>query len=132
MKFNKLYNEIMNEYYDDDYSKDVEYEKGTLASSSYSMDDIDGEIFGMPNNFYAIEIKAELSMVDDSDYSREGYGSKIYPENIEDVVEFKIIEYDQSGEFSRNEQQIETESPELYEKILQYAKTKVIEEYEPS
>lgn len=132
MRFDKLYSQIFEEYYDDDYSSDVGYESGSMARRSYTTDDLDGEMFGMPGYFYAIEINADLSITDDSDYSREGYGKKVYPEGIDDVIDFEIEEYDQSGELSRTTQQIEQESPELYERLLEYAKSKVIEEYEPS
>lgn len=133
MNFDKTYSRLLKEYDgdDEDFSRDDRYESGSLARSTYTTDDLDGEMFGEPGKIYSIELEAELDIVDDSDYSREGYGRKVYPEGIEDIIEFNIEEYDESGEVSRTTEQIEAESPETYERLLDYAKTKIIDEYEP-
>ena len=116
-KFNVIFKKILSEEYFKDESEELFFED----------DNVNGSEFGHPERHYLVIFKGYYRMRDDSDLNPEtGYGKKLTP-IVDDTFEFKVDEFDNQNRILRNQEQIETEDPDLYKNLLEYAQSKAIE-----
>lgn len=106
--------------------------QGYIAIKRYNNDEVDGSIFGRPQNVYSIELEERARMVDDSDFSERGYGQAYY-ESGSETHKFEISEYaqeDATNEFPvlRNADMIFKEDNDLYKRIYEYASENATEQ----
>ena len=115
-KFNETFKQFLSK---DNYKND--------SKELFFEDEVDGQELGHPGRFYHVIFKGYYQTRDDSDLNPEtGYGKKLTP-IIDDTFDFQIKEYDNQNQILRDQTQIETEDPDLYKSLLEYAQNKAIE-----
>lgn len=122
MKYDQLYSKLTEDYgYDEDFSKE------DWQTDKFYEDGIDGSLFDNPGKYYTVGIKGSADVIEDEDYR----GRIKYPNfDTLEIDDFMIEETDETGEVIRDQDQIKKESRELFDKILDYAKTRLQEEWE--
>ena len=93
------------------------------VSVNRTIDEVDGESFGIPTMSYQLEISGMMEILDDSDYDREsGYGEYRNATGNFDVEEFVIHEYpNDSDDVTDATDRIQQNNPKLYKALLDYA-----------
>lgn len=90
--------------------------------ANYTAEEIPGEKFGHPDSLYALELRFDYSIIDDSDYNRyTGYGKYTHI-MYDNTIAFHIIETNDIGIVTRTEAEIEKNEPELYNMLHSFAK----------
>lgn len=101
-----------------DIGKKAGWNKKNRYTGEYIYFDDQLEFKGVKNTFN-VDYTGRWTLMDDSDYSPEGYGSAHYHlYNEPDDEDLTIIEYNSDNDFIRDENKIKQEDPSLYEKIL--------------
>ncbi len=114
--------------YDDDYTP-----QPTTDRYTFSDNHVDGSVFGNPSVYYSVQLVQTQRAKDDSDFSPTGHGPLIVEDGPRETVSLVIAEFvEENGEDKvlRTSEQIQEQSPDLYNQILDYAEERAMRDGE--